>query len=95
MVDHRDSPGLPEGMSRGMPMGRGMFFEAPTYSCKHCQAVVVIRRERTALRYRCQGCRSYLCDQCAAILMASGGECKTFERVIEELQEKAAKSSTG
>lgn len=80
LIDHRNSPGI--GDMKGI-------FEAATYTCKHCQVVVVINPLRTRAREYCPKCDHYICDKCGAI-MARTGECVTFEQIIEETQEAAA-----
>ena len=75
LVDNRNAGDLPPGTVR--------FLEAPTYTCTHCQRVVVMNPERKRERYKCQGCNHMICDGCAAI-RAAGGPCRTFSQVIDE-----------
>lgn len=75
LVDNRNTDSLPPGTIR--------FLEASTYTCTHCQRVVVMNPERKRERYKCQGCNHMICDGCAAI-RAAGGPCKTFSQVIDE-----------
>lgn len=94
LVDHSASPGLTPEQERamGMPEGAGRgVFEAPIYTCSHCEAGVVVNPLRTRDRSYCPKCDHIICDRCEAIRVASGGECKTFKQVIEEVQEKAAR----
>lgn len=97
LIDNRVNEGIPDEVVRAafgsdMPAfaGRGLF-EAATYNCSHCQGLVVINPLRTRERAYCTGCDRRLCDGCGAIRAASGGECRNFERVIEQVQENAAK----
>lgn len=95
-VDHRASPGLPDDMalSMGLPVGGGQgLLEAATYTCSHCNRVVIIEPKRTRERAYCPKCDHLICDRCGAIRAASGGECKTFKQVIEEVQEKGARDA--
>lgn len=62
--------------------------ELPTYTCSHCQRVVVMNPERHRPRYTCRGCSHMICDGCAAIREA-GAPCKTFKQVVEEALEQA------
>ena len=82
LIDHRDSPGAG-------PVGKGQVFEAPTFCCSHCCAVVIINPLRTRSREYCAKCNHYICDTCGAIKAATG-ECKTFRQIIEETQEAAS-----
>ena len=72
----------------GMPVGRLnlVHFEADTYTCSHCQAVVVMNPERKRERYKCRGCNHHICDNCAAIRQA-GGPCKTMSQIVDEYLE--------
>lgn len=66
-----------------MPPGRGGLVEMETYTCTHCQAVVVMNPARVRERYKCRGCAHHICDNCAAD-RAAGGPCKTFSQKIDE-----------
>lgn len=95
IVDHRESPGIPQGLENaaGLPPGAGRgVFEAATYTCNHCQVVVVINPLRTRARGYCSKCDHYLCDACEAT-KALTGICKTVEQIIEETQEAAFKAA--
>lgn len=65
----------------------GQNFEAATYTCTHCEAVVVMNPERKRERYRCTGCNHLICDGCAAI-RASGAPCRTYAQKLDELYER-------
>lgn len=77
-IDHRNSPGI-----EGLPS----LFEAATYTCKHCQRVVVKNPDRQRERAYCRGCDHLICDPCAAI-KAQTLTCRTFDQVIDELLAK-------
>jgi hypothetical protein len=99
LVDHRDSPGITEqaAVAAGMPVGvcRGMQ-EMPTYTCSHCCAVVVLNPLRTRPREYCPKCDHYICDKCAAIRVAKGGDyCKTYKQFIDEVQNAEAGKAGG
>jgi hypothetical protein len=70
-----------------LPPGTLRHFEADTYTCSHCQFVVVMNPARVRERYKCKGCNHHICDGCAAKLVA-GAECKTYAEHIEELMER-------
>jgi hypothetical protein len=64
------------------PAGQG-HFEADTYTCSHCQFVVVLNPDRKRERYKCGGCHHHICDVCAAERVA-GNPCKTMAQKIDE-----------
>ena len=74
-IDHRASDAPPPGVQR--------HFEADTYTCSHCQRVVVMNPMRKRERYKCNGCSHHICDDCAA-LRATGAPCKTWAQVVDE-----------
>ena len=93
ILDHRFTPGLSaeEEHAQGLPPGAGRgLTELPTYTCSHCQRVVIMNPQRTRERAYCRKCDHYICDQCGAVA-AKTKECKTFEQTIEETQELAVK----
>lgn len=96
MIDHRASPGLPADIehARGLPPGAGQgLFEAPTYTCSHCQSIVIINPDRKRERASCSSCGGRrLCDACGA-LYAMNKECKNIFKVFDQLQEAAVKRS--
>lgn len=63
--------------------GHGVF-EADTYTCTHCQRVVVMNPERKRERYKCRGCSHLICDPCA-VLRTAGAPCKTFIQYADEI----------
>ena len=85
ILDHRDSPGVPDSMAvqAGLPVGAGRgLFEAPTFTCQHCDAVVVINPKRNRERAWCKHCDHYLCDACGVALPHVG--CRNAARRITE-----------
>jgi hypothetical protein len=94
LVDHRDSPGIPEPLATasGLPVGAGRgVFEAATYTCNHCCRVVVINPLRNRERAYCGQCDHYICDQCGAVKVITGA-CRSMQQIIEETQEAAISS---
>jgi hypothetical protein len=80
-IDHRSTPApLPPGVQR--------YFEGHTYTCSHCQAVVILNPARTRERYKCSGCNHHICDACAARKF-SGEPCKTFAQTVDETLERS------
>jgi hypothetical protein len=92
MMDHRESPGIPDEVvvQAELPVGSGKgLFEAPTYTCKHCHAVVVMNPKRNRERAFCRGCNHLLCDGCG-IERAFTGECRTMDQKIDDMLKKVA-----
>jgi hypothetical protein len=86
LLDHRAATPVPEEImvQQGLPSGAGKgIFETPTYTCSHCQYVVVMNPLRTRDREYCRGCDSYICDGCG-LLKKQGTPCKTFAQIIDE-----------
>lgn len=78
-IDHRNAP-IPDS---DLPPGVRRYFEADTYTCSHCDAVVFLDLARTRERYKCKKCGKHICDPCAAD-MAVGVQCKTMQQQVEE-----------
>jgi hypothetical protein len=76
LIDNRNAPDVPFTMANRL-------MEADTYTCTHCQRVVVMNPERKRERYKCRGCNHHICDPCAAV-RAAGAPCKTFAQVVDE-----------
>lgn len=95
LIDHSQTQSVPDEVviPLGLPpgAGRGMF-EAATYTCSHCQAVVVINPKRDRERAYCRGCDHLICDGCG-VLRANGAPCKTFKQVIEEILREAERQA--
>ena len=89
MIDNRNSEGIPDGLvvASGLPVGAGHgLYESATYTCAHCQSIVVIEPKRTRERAFCTSCAQRICDACG-IIRSKTMECKTFVQMIDELQE--------
>lgn len=67
-------------------------FEADTYTCRHCERVVLLNPARVRERYKCSGCNHHICDDCAAKRVAGEG-CKPYAQLIEEQLESAARQA--
>lgn len=73
----------------GAPLPPGVnerLMERATYTCTHCQAVVVMNPDRKRERYKCRGCSHLICDGCAA-QRSAGTACRTFAQKLDELYE--------
>lgn len=94
MLDNRAGPGISDelAVAAGMPVGAGRgLFEAPTYTCSHCQAVVVLNPLRNRERAYCSKCSHHICDRCGVARVANGGICKPVKQLIDEVQEAAVR----
>jgi hypothetical protein len=94
LIDHRASPGVAPEMSRytNLPDGAGRgIFESPTFTCSHCQRVVVMNPARTRSRGYCRKCDHYVCDNCEAKRVKSGGVCYTYKQYIDDISEEIVK----
>lgn len=86
LIDHRFSPGVSDDVVKqaGLPIGAGRgLYESATYTCSHCQAIVVLNHLRTRDRGYCRKCDHYVCDICATAL-AQTGICKPFREIVYE-----------
>lgn len=91
MLDHSQTQGLPDevAVQVGLPPGAGQgLFEAPTYTCSHCHAVVVLNPKRNRERAYCRGCDHMICDKCG-VIRAQTGRCRTMKQVIDEMMSEA------
>lgn len=90
-LDNRNSQGIDDAqmLALGYPVGAGRgLYESATYTCSHCNAVVVIEPKRTRERGFCRGCNSRICDPCDAI-KAQTLTCKTMAQVVDEAMNAA------
>jgi hypothetical protein len=85
LIDHRASPGIDHATARmfGAPcVGEGQMLEAPTFTCSHCNGVVIVNPDRRRERAYCRRCDHLVCDGCGAV-----GECRSFARAMDLAQE--------
>jgi hypothetical protein len=69
LIDHRNSPGVPESVAvkSGLDpryLREGKILESATVQCAHCLAVVIKNMLRKRERAYCAKCNQYLCDWC-------------------------------
>ena len=70
--------------STGMPK----LFESPTFTCKHCNRVVIMNPDRSRPRGYCRKCDAYVCDN-----PLCNSECNgSFSKFLDELEAKIIKS---
>lgn len=91
MIDNRnasvdDATMVAMGYAPGS--GRGLY-ESATYTCSHCNFVVVIEPKRTRERGYCRKCAQRVCDACDAI-KAKTFECLPMKKLADDVQEAAA-----
>ena len=79
--EHVIRAGLPAGAGRGK-------FETALISCNHCRKQVAVNSTRMRPRHWCRHCDRYICDECAAVLYATG-ICRPWAQVREEAAEAA------
>ena len=93
MIDNRNSPGVPDEVlvKQGLPPGAGQgLYESATYTCSHCQSVIVMEPKRTRPRAYCGKCDQRICDACEFIRTQTL-ECHTMNRVIDNVLELASR----
>jgi hypothetical protein len=85
-IDHRNSPGIPDSMAPqvaamgGLPVPGGVQLELDTWTCAHCNAIVVKRPGRTRPREVCRKCMAVVCDSCVLW-------CEPFTKIAEAIVE--------
>lgn len=93
LVDHRESPGVPDELMlpAGFPAGAGHgLFESATFTCPYCNAVVVMNPDRSRPRNYDPKTDHLICDGCEA-LCVSGVVLKTMQQLADEIMGEAAK----
>jgi hypothetical protein len=91
-VDHRAGPGLSIETTQAMglpPMPDGKLMESATKKCAHCPVVVILNPDRSRPRNYCPKCDNYICDNCEAVRVAAGYECRDYERFVDQTLETA------
>ena len=95
-IDHRSNAGVSEAdaLAAGLPIqaARGVF-EAPTYTCSHCQKVCIVKLPRETEVPYCPKCDHHICGTCGKRREANGGECRPFKKLIEEVLEQAERQA--
>jgi hypothetical protein len=96
-LDHTASPGLPDEVvvPQGLPPGAGKrLFESSTFTCSHCEVVVVKNPDRSRERAWCKHCDHYICDVCGSELHRTG-ICYPFKaRVADMIDAELAKAAS-
>jgi hypothetical protein len=95
VIDHSASPGIPDAVAvaSGLPPGAGHgVFETATFTCSHCQAVVVKHPFRERARGYCRKCDHYICDVCETKRLLDG-VCYPFKAFAADMLEAADKAA--
>lgn len=87
LLDHRHSAELPPGVGSAL-------IERDTFTCSHCQYVVIMNPDRIRPRMKCRGCSHLICDGCAA-KRSAGDPCKTFSQLVDETLAQAERQADG
>lgn len=94
LVDHTNSPGLPEDVARASGYNpalckEGKRFEADTLTCAHCKVTVVKSPMRDTIkmpRATCAKCdHKYICDLCAFHMTQPDYTHLPFEKRVAQL----------
>lgn len=94
-IDNRNSPGVPDSVMvpLGYAPGAGKgLYESATYTCSHCNRVVIIEPRRTRERGFCRKCSARICDPCTEV-MAKTLTCRSMKEIIDETLEQAVKQT--
>ena len=84
-----DESACPVGTLTQAPMKH----EMKTYTCQHCNSIVVMNPYRQRERQYCRRCDGYICDNCALVRQQTL-TCKPFTAVVDELLEAAERQAT-
>jgi hypothetical protein len=82
LLDHTQSPGNKKATE-------GKVFESATYTCSHCNRIVLLHPDRTRARGYCPGCDRYVCDACEQKRPKTG--CTSLARLFDEIEKKLQK----
>jgi len=63
-------------------------FESATFTCHHCQAVVVLNPDRSRAREYCSWCDHYICDACG-FMKKHGAPCLPMAKKLDAIQREA------
>jgi len=90
IIDHRESPGLTfqEALAAGrsclVAFGMPKLFKSATFTCSHCDRIVIKNPLRTRNRGECPQCDRPICDDPCAVRYALDGECRCQAKRIDE-----------
>lgn len=87
LMDHTQSPGVPDEIvvAQGLSFGAGRsFFESATFTCSHCETVVVMNPDRSRQRGYCKKCDHLICDTCETVKVQTG-KCYPFKAMVQDI----------
>lgn len=58
--------------------------ERDTFTCGHCNCIVIIEPNQLTFKEFCTGCMKPICDECGRII-----GCLPFEKKIERLEQRS------
>lgn len=96
MIDNRMSEGISReaALAAGLPVEAATgLYESATYTCNHCNGVVVMNPNRTRERAYCRGCDHRLCDACG-VIRAATMQCRPIQKIIDEVLTEAEKQAS-
>ena len=83
LIDNRGLPSIPHHPSGKFDfIGKNQLYECATVTCAHCNAVVILRPDRSRPREYCRKCDNYICDECY------GKPCIPREKVLDDLEKQ-------
>lgn len=94
LVDNRESPGVSKEFASttgALAVGRSTLYESATYTCSHCQRLVIMNPTRGRERGFCRHCSHVICDGCATHL-AKTLVCVPFKKILDDAHEAAIKA---
>jgi hypothetical protein len=97
LIDHSMSPGISDevAVAAGLPAGVGRLkFESATFTCSHCEVIVVLNPDRSRARGYCSRCDHYICDSCTYKKEVLGEPCYPFKAQAYDAINKAIQEST-
>ncbi len=83
LIDHSNSPGVPNG-GDAAHVGAGQKFESATVTCSHCHYVVVLNPDRSRARHYCSKCDHYVCDKLTCVV-----DCQPMNRTLDIMHAQA------
>jgi hypothetical protein len=93
IIDHRASPGLPNGLGiiPGVETPKfpsaGKVFEVSIVQCAHaCGSEIILNPDRVRPRNHCAKCDAYYCDKPGC------RECVPIQKIVDEIMESASRN---
>lgn len=92
LIDNLYSPGVTADLvlasgTNAPVVGADTIFESATVTCLHCNTIVILNPNRKRARGYCAKCDGYVCDN-----PACGLECRSFDKLLDTLQEQATRN---